>query len=379
MKQQVAISLAGLMLLTAGYENGDGMLAAFQKKKPEKATPQDVRERNIHDQWEGKNNPGLYEGGFFVRADFLYWRADEGGLEYGAVSQITDNGASSKLKSPHIKWDPGFRVGVGYTFSSHDYWDLSGIWTHFQTKQTASETIDISNSTNNRPVFIPGWSTTALGDSVSDPSVVWDLKYNIYDLDLGRNYFVSRKLSVHPFIGVRGATIDQHYHAKYDALVNTPLFSSIRTSFKATTDFWGIGAHIGSAFQWYFTSAFSVVGNIGGSLLYGNFKIKERYQGLRVENQMVVGTIPVATSQDISTGSFNIETLLGFRWEQFFYNNRYRLSITAGYEWSEWFSQNRLIKVDVFNTTSNTGSSISVQNNGNLTLQGANLQVRWDF
>lgn len=382
MKQQVAASLAGLMLLTAGCENAGGKLATVPNGKLTKATPQDIGERNIHDQWQGKSNPSLYDGGFFVRGDFLYWRADTAGLEYASTSTLnqTENTIKGQLLGPNVKWNPGFRVGLGYTFSSHDYWDLSAVWTHFQTTQTASKAFNFSltNAFDNS-FLIPWWGATILGAFADRASVNWNLHYNVYDLDLGRNYFVSKTVSVHPFIGVRGATIDQKYHAKYHALLTQAPISEANTSFKATTGFWGVGAHIGSQLQWRMTQSFSLVGNVGGSLLYGDFKIKEKLQAFVSLGTPITKTLPTSIDEHITTGAFNIEALVGFQWEKFFYNNKYRLAITAGYEWSEWFSQNRLTKFDVANSTLGQSADIFARENGDLTLQGANFQVRWDF
>ena len=263
MKEQIALSAAGLMLLTAGFENKSGSTSLLSyigksSSKTETEKVHDVSEQNIYHQWQGKSSPTLYHGGFYTRADFLYWRADCEGLD-------------------SVSWRPGFRVGVGYTFAKKDFWDLMALWTHFKAEST--------------------------------------ITYNVYDLDLGRDYFISKAVSIRPFLGVRGATIDQRLNK-----------------------FWGAGAHIGTSMQWHFTKEFSFLGTIGGSLLYGKFK-----------------------QLDITTGAANLEAMLGFGWEKFFYQNRYRLSVKAGYEWSEWFSQNRRTS------------------HGDLCLQGANLQARWDF
>ena len=375
MREQVAISLAGLMLFTAGCENAKGKMpfgawtAGMQESKPQKPTTQDVGEQNVHHQWQGKSGPSLYDGGLFVRGDFLYWRADEEGLEYGLSETInaSDPKISTRVISPKVRWNPAFRVGIGYTFESQDFWDLAALWTHFDTKQNDSKSGTV----------LPWWGSTLLGNVTTHAHAEWKLNYNTYDLDLGRNYFIARTVSMHPFVGLRGATIHQDYHASYRAL--QPLAAS--TSFKAKTHFWGVGAHIGSGLQWRMNSCLSLVGNLGGSLLYGDFRIREKYNAFIPINNVITQTIPLTLNQHITTGSFNVEALIGFQWERFFFKNRYRLAITAGYEWSEWFSQNRIKKFTQI-PASNGGASTTdamTDQNGDLTLQGANLQVRWDF
>ncbi|MGH2637796.1 MAG: Lpg1974 family pore-forming outer membrane protein, partial [Rhabdochlamydiaceae bacterium] len=376
-------SMAGLMLLTAGYENIGGKISFGARVAQTKTTPQDVGEKNIYPQWQGGSSPNLYEGGFFIRGDFLYWRADEEGLEYATVSNIehSTQAITSRLNSQAVTWSPGFRIGVGYTFSSQDYWDLAALWTHFQTHQTASNSFNVDLQASG-PVIVPGWGATILGSYANQASVDWNLMYNIYDLDVGRNYFISKTISIHPFVGVRGATIHQKYHAKYNALINMAVVPSIPTSFRATTHFWGIGAHIGTGLQWYIHSSFSFLGNVGGSLLYGDFKIQEKYNGLVFFDPSNPSTNLLALKDHDTTGAVNLEAMLGFQWEKFFYQNRYRLSITAGYEWSEWFSQNRMAKADTVNSQPAgviAGATSFDHEDGNLMLQGAKLQVGWDF
>lgn len=388
MKEQVAITLAGVMLLTAGCENANkkapfhtvayGMRSATLEKEPAK----DISEKNMHNQWQGRSNPSLYDGGFFIRGDFLYWRADESGLEYayhanrdGTASKIT-----GRILNPDVSWDPGVRVGVGYTFSSQDYWDVMALWTHFQTHQSDSKSasVDTASAGAVGESLVPWWGATILGAAASSASAHWRLTYNTYDLDLGRNYFIARTVSVHPFVGVRGATIHQNYHAKYRALALPDTFTP--TAFKASSSFWGVGAHLGTSLQWRCTPSFAFLGNVGGSLLYSHFSIHERYKALITTGGAPSSTTLPATIKDRFTkGTLNLEAMLGFQWERFFYNNRYRLSIVMGYEWSEWFSQNQLIKMDVNTDGNNVIADTFERASGDLTLQGATLQVGWDF
>ncbi len=338
MKEQVAISMAGLMLLTAGCGNNQekGMFGMFGAERETPFEKEEilsiVMEKNVHNQLQPISRPVLYDGGFFASADFIYWRADEDGLAYATAS-------NGDIKYPSKKWSPGFRVGAGYTFACEDFWQLSAEWTHFNTHQSGS-------TTASGVLVTPWWGDVNLGAVATSASVRWSLRYNVYDLSLGRDYFVAKRLSVHPFVGLRGATIDQNYHASYA--------TTIPTSFRAKTDFWGVGAHVGSSLEWWLASSFSMVGNFGGSLLYGNFHIHQN-NGLKQELHE-------------TTGSVNLEAMLGLKWQRYFYANKYRLAITAGYEWNEWFSQNRMVK-----TASLT------QDSGNLMLQGLKLQARWDF
>jgi hypothetical protein len=329
---QVAALIAGSILLTSSWQ-----ITKEPKQKPDLLTLEVIAEKNIHNQWQAKSLPTLQTGELFVRADFLYWRADEEGLDYGYKS-----GSNTSLFSD-VNWNPGVRAGMGYTFSGQDYWTLQGLWTFFHTHQG-------SHASH----IVPWWGTGVLGDFADHASAHWDLTYNTVDLDLGRDYFIAKTLSVHPLIGIRGALIEQQYHTHYESI--TP------ASFKADTDFWGIGAHLAASMQWHCSSAFSLLGNIGASLLYADFNIHETYSA----------PVHESVKDSFTTGAANLEAMLGFEWQMFFDQNKCRVSVVAGYEWSEWFSQNRITKADTVN-------NLFSKEKGNLTLQGASLQVRLDF
>ncbi len=379
MKEQIAVSLAGLMLLTSGVEwaNGKKILGSSSSKgagrieasHPKTAKPSEVSEKN-------GDRANLKKGGFVARADYLYWRADEEGVEYGSVTKIapipSDN--SSHLKSPKVQWNSGFRLGMGYTFVDQDYWNLAALWTHFFTHQSDSKAFSGNGEAGS--FFVPAWGTALLGTAADRAWVKWNLNYNVYDLNLARNYFVLNTLCVQPFVGLRGATIQQRYHASYNAIPNPGTSARIPTSFKAHTDFWGVGAHLGTALKWQMNRSFSFLGNVGTSLLYGDFKIREKYQSILRTNGV---TTLFPFQEHLTTGAFNVDAMLGLQWEKFFNQNKYRLSFTAGYEWSEWFSQNRMLKLNQLVTSTNTiGNEVSLSK-GDLTLQGASFQIRWEF
>jgi hypothetical protein len=362
MKDQIVLSVAGLILLTVGCDKLGTKPAAKTKQEP----LQEIGEKNIRGQWQAKSNPSLYQGGFFARADFLYWRADEEGLEYAARSS-TQPGASKYSEtslSPEIEWSPGCRLGVGYVFANQDYWDLTLLWTHFQTTQKDSVSA----------TAVPAWLRGGSGFMAQGGRARWHLSYNVYDASLGRDYFVSKTISVHPSVGLRGATIDQKYRAKYRAVSLGGTTTPFPTSMQAQNDFWGIGTRIGTQLQWRCSTSFALLGSVGGSLLYGDFKVKEHFK--TVGSLGSASNVPIFMHEHLTTGAFNIEAFLGAQWERFFYQNTMKLAISLGYEWSQWLSQNRL-----FSYETEAGAQVAPVDcrRGNLTLQGATLQARWDF
>jgi hypothetical protein len=270
-------------------------------------------------------------------------------------------------------------VALGYTLGGWDFWNLGAVWTHFQTDQKrhkSAEAFDLSRFQGK--VIAPVIDPTLLGSYAVKAMGQWRLVYNVYDLNLGRDYFLSKTISMNPFVGLRGATIHQDFRAHYTTLLADG--SILPTTFKADHHFWGLGGHIGTSLKWHFTNSFSFIGNIGASLLYGNFKIQQRSTPLR-EVGGTVTTVSRKIKEPQTTASAQLEALIGLAWQRFFYHEKQRVSFILGYEWNDWFGQNRMIQQTLTShTTSNVlDATTFATQKGDLTLQGITFKAEWNF
>jgi len=368
----MAISAVVLLLFATGCGPSKATkrrLAAEAKEKKintcQPLTLEAVSEQNVHGGWEGKSAPYLNTGGFSVEADFIYWRADEDGTDYVLTSHSSD----SRFHKPGISWDPGFKVGIGYTWANQDFWDLFLRWTYLHTHQDGNEK---ASSTD---LLTPIWSPSVLGQQALSASVDWKVRYNTFDLEMGRDYFISKTIALRPCVGLRGASIRQHYQTKYLGEITTTSLP-VHTHMKAENNFWGLGARVGAQMKWHFTRRWSFIGAVDGSLLYGHFDIHQKLKGVQVS------PADFGFKDAFSKVATNLEASLGFAWETFFCNDKYRVAVSLAYEFSEWFSQNRMKQFNLFDNIANgqTSGTTSVgDSKGDLGLQGGTLQVRFDF
>jgi hypothetical protein len=58
----------------------------------------------------------------FLTADFIYWTIRQDGMFY-AVSGAGTGASGGKVHDLDWKWEPGFKVGLGFNLP-HDGWDL---------------------------------------------------------------------------------------------------------------------------------------------------------------------------------------------------------------------------------------------------------------
>lgn len=206
-------------------------------------------------------------GNWMVRADLLYLRACEGGFDQdcGPV-EITDRFSSDdsvtsviKNKRAHLnfKWDPGFRVGLGYDSAASCY-NAGAYWTHFDT-----------HAHNER----------------DQNHVDWNLNYDVVDAVISREFCRESCLSWTPFAGLRGAWVNQKLKKKYVSHLNSchgcncsssssSSEERVKTHKEDKQDFYGYGPQIGLAANWRMECGFSLYGSIDTALLFGDFNIK---------------------------------------------------------------------------------------------------------
>ncbi len=370
----IAISAVAFLLITVGcHERKDAPPCGTKKRQScQPLSLKAVSEQNVHGCWQGKSAPYLNSGGFSIEGDFIYWRVDEDGLDYVMTTNTSDSSTDSKLHKPDISWDPGFKIGMGYTWGDQDFWDLFLRWTHLNSKQSGEKK---APNTTGSHVLLPVWSPTVLDQLATTASAHWQVRYNTLDLEMGRNYFISKTVALRPYVGIRSALILQHYEARYHGVI-TPLAPDPHTHMKAQNNFKGLGARAGAQFKWHFVSDWSVVGSVSGSLLCGWYNINQKLAGVETLAPMNFGL-----KDNFTKVATNLEASLGFEWECFFSDDDYRVAISLAYEFSEWFSQNRMKQFNLVDNAGNMQVGVTTvgAQNGDLGLQGATLQVRFDF
>lgn len=295
----------------------------------------------------------------FITGDLLIWQSHVNGLGY----VIKNRGAGlsdSSTKELHYNWDPGFRVGFGWN-TPHDGWDLFANWTSYHNKATSYV------STGSSSFLYPSLAAPAF--SLLAPTSArahWRLNLNMVDLELGREFFVSKWLTLRPFVGMRSAWIHQRMNVAYNQPAADEVFYV-----NMKNKYWGIGVRPGLNTQWGLGCGFSFYGNTSLSLLYGFFDLDQ--------DQYSVTSVSIVDPDIDNDHSFRVgraiaEIQLGIRWEHMLANDHLHFSIQTGWENLMFFGQNQF---DRFVNATTIGTFVS--NQGDLTIQGYTLSMRMDF
>ncbi len=332
----------------------------------------------------GKSDSGLYLG-----VTPLYWKVSEDGLAYcetGSFTLVPELDTSLAIlppsfyrldlgngntRSPNFHWDWGFRVALGYT-TPFDGWDVLSGWTRFFNE--ASDSVQRAGNANINSLaqvggagdFVsPFWVAQIFSSPglMNRASADWSLHLNLLDLSLGRQFLVSRHLSLKPFIGLRNGWIHQKYDLQFTALNFDDTVGPVGEpgrliSIDMKNHFWGIGARAGLNTQWFLGRGLSLFGNAAFSLLTGHFNAHYRLrdQNVFVTQEVIFSLGGAPFTQQIPayddtfsnvnrthTNATMAELGIGLRWDSSFSKGKYCFSIWAGYEQNIFFAQNQFM------------------------------------
>ena len=321
----------------------------------------------------------------FITGEVLIWRAREDNLDYAVQMNNTPalNGVNSG-NGVHFrgKWEPGFRVGIGYNMP-HDGWDLTLMWTNFQSKDKKHEAdCDCCTSCEIfQPIYFPKDYTNADATYVTEAQrKYWRARLNLVDLELGREFFVSKWMTVRPHIGARGMWLRQKQKFEYEGgNFFTPytdagiLAGADQDYVHSRNNFWGVGLRGGLNTTWGLGAGVSLYGNVALSALWGRFKLEQTHtltSGEGPANPAVV----VSNFQDRFQVCRPVADLaFGIRYDTTFSDDSWGFGMWAGWEHHYFWGQNKFIRFE--------GDHFSAldTNNGDFSTAGVNIGMSLDF
>lgn len=302
-------------------------------------------------------------GGFYVSADFLYWRSENHGFSYAYELETTDPVGLNvgDVIRIHPKWDPAFRVGLGWN-TTYDFWDVFLNYTWYRNH--ASET---RTSTNG---FIPLWPVSA-ATAGEFSTVTANSKFllNMGDLELGRMVYLTKSIAIRPYWGVRGGTLHQKFSNNFTIPIG---LANTEETFSARNNYWGVGPRTGVNGEWHLNQGFSVLGKGAGALLYGKTKART------TRNILEVGTTAFTIERQYTDNFYqlvpNLQLSLGLQWQTCFWCEKMFFKMSASWETNIWWDQFNL----PYSLSSVTAPFPTVGSQP-LTMEGLTVNFEWDF
>ncbi len=316
----------------------------------------------VHPDITPSAGPRVIDGvNVFLTGDYLFWTAREDNLEFAATGYTNSPSGSvnaGSAASPHFRYENGFKVGLGFNFG-HDTWDTYLNYTWFQSNHnTKSVSADYDDGLT--PSFDPYIPLTT-GDFFNWAHTLWGIHFNSIDWELGRNCYISKYLSLRPFVGIKGSWQKQTFNNQYDGIIGDSSFTYDNNS---RSSYWGAGIRSGINTAWHLSENWSLYGDLAFSALWSTCTT-HRHDTYTVTAEAEVS--PVEQKNKFNVLSPVLELAMGLRKDAWFFHNRLHISLQAGWEEQVWWDQN------------NFTLDLGIPRGGNLFLQGLAARLRLDF
>lgn len=298
----------------------------------------------------------------FVTAEFLYWTVRQNNTEFALTSPSVQTSetlatARGKFFNADGKMEPGFKVGLGMMFDC-DGWDLYANYTWLRTKRTR-------HAAPSTDLLLSGTLSASINeDGLTLLTSKWEHDFNVIDLELGRNFFISQCLHLRPHFGLKGHWQEQEWTVNGTGINEDG--NAFATLDKLCQDYWGVGIRAGLDSAWHFTNCFSLVGEVAASVQWQRFE--STASGVSdISSSPETFEVIINAKDNFHMLNGILEMYLGLRWEDWFCCDEYHYSIEAAWEMQWWAAQNQLVR-----------SRFPV-GGGDLGLQGLTVKVRFDF
>jgi hypothetical protein len=343
-------------------------------------------------------------GNWSLNFSSLYWYSHQDGLEFAIKNgagiavinplpsdiQLINQLTNAEYNHPSTRGQFGYRFGLDYIFDC-DGWDLGLIWTdyHDRSKKVVHTNIGVSSAVTLWSAFTP-----AQGDPVFARGIVgtWKFQLNMLDLSLGRKYWVSRMMNVHPFIGLRYSRVSQDLNLSYEGGSWSPRSNPLQPPFNNAVHldniYKGTGLRAGVAGEYHLGCGFNLYGNLAVALLYGHFKTAHNETNTLAVSPLTPQPI-LSTKERFKASRPVLDLGLGIQWSVQFFECCYGLTTRFGWEQHLFFDQNQLWRVNRVgssqqasvgaNFSNLTGQNLFKQRRGSLGAQGCTLSFTFEF
>lgn len=320
----------------------------------------------------------MYGCDIILTADLIWWKTKQSGLVYGATGFLNSPKTAADAFEPipkgrtaqvEYEWDPGFKVGTGLNFW-HDGWDVCIEYTRLLTK--GSHAIKQDNDIIPSFIFPNDTLGTAKIFTANRADSRSYLHFNVADLELGRNFYISQFLMLRPHLGLKGSWQSQDWRTRYqsnDLSIQLKEGGTLHLSgpyrMHHHSNYYGVGLRTGLDTAWHFNTNWSLFGDTAWTAMWS------RYRLIRRDTIDDTTTGKKQRTHNLSSNFSDIKLVgefqIGLRYEIWFFDDRYHLQIQVGWEEQLWINHMKFIK------------ALTAAAYYDMTTQGLNAMIRFDF
>jgi len=305
---------------------------------------------------------------FSARGEFLFWRVQEGGLDYALAMDgrgwaATQCFAEGSFKTATFSGEPGFRVGMNF-FRALKYWEMLVQYTRLTARGSAS-----ASKPSPANDFLTGTWPQIFTNPMALARSYIHLNYNMADVLVSRVFFPNPHLRLRLTGGGKAAWMNQFWKINYADAVN------IETKIGNRWSFIGGGLALGTVFDWYWFWNFYLTGGFSFAGLIGTYENSSYQTTTFTPADLIDASRPLrnARYEDVRP-AFTGQFYLGPCYQKSFPNQRFELFI--GYELNGWWNLQ-----EIYRSTNGTPSAAKETwiNSSMLALQGLTTRASLDF
>ncbi len=344
-------------------------------------------------------------GDIVVEVAGFYWNAHQDGLEFAIADSVAapattltdpsplNNLIEAEYLNPKSKWELGAKLGLGYD-STHDGWDLMLLWTHYRGRASKEVEADLTDNSSLLPLW-SAYSTTAGAITANnilyatDIDTRWKLRLDLVDLELGREFWSSKYLTLRPHVGLRYAWIKQSYDITHEggawsAVGNPTSVFPTDNLVDLDSKFKGVGVRAGLNSTWMIGRGFAFFGNAAISIVYGRFSL-DTDETNSLTTAPFTTTIIQQTDEHFRSAKGMTDLAFGLSWSTLFGECQYGFTLALSWEHHLFFNQNQFWRVNrlggkgTFAQPNNTGQNTFIKQSGDLSTQGWTLSATFAF
>lgn len=326
--------------------------------------------------------------------DFIYWNIRKTNQAYAINSaflfdpvgfpEYAQPVGHGHTYYPAYSYEPGFKLGLGLDFE-HDDWDLFTRYTRLHTPKLNSNVsvygdigeneLNYTAGINSFNFIVDGLTTGgALDFNGFNHS---QYKFDIIDLELGRNYHLSEFFIVRPSFGLKAAWTKSNWFSSFNTFFNQAgtVENLTHTSFVENNFNIGIRSALETTKVIY--QGFSLYSHAAFSVLNASQKIHYKTRVISTEEDVTDATNYKNLTLNQNYLAPVVELGLGFAYNTLFNNDKYRIGLAAGWEFQYWNGNDYLYPL------SNQATSSIPQNfslgQGTFSIQGLDISLKLDF
>ena len=307
----------------------------------------------------------------YISADFLYWKIVQDGLLFATTGVRAMRGTTITSKgsehTPNFGWVPGFKVGMGYKLP-HDYWDLYAKYTWIETSGNRNKATNSEGNLQEGLILGTLNSHASMIAEINQATTSWSEHFNVIDIELARNFYISQYLSLRPFGGLKFTWQKQNWKSDFQAqdiaIDNSPVLPVPGTALSHQNHHtWGAGIRTGIDSNWFFNKNFSFFANTAVSALWISYDVDR--EDTFTQNTHPPVRVLYVQREDTSAKAV-LELQIGLQGQWWLSNDSYHLSFSAAFEQQVWVNYASYIFI-----LSDPGSDLSTQ--------GLTVKARFDF